>query len=200
MKRLPTLFVIAAVVCLVAPGAFAQTPAYRSSGGGDHVEGGIFGEFYRMDQADTNLGGVGARLSFNVAPILQLEAEMSYDFEAVFIENFPDGSFQRTSTRRIDGLFGPKLQTNRGPFRFFVTAKGGATSFGFNPHGVTFGEFGSTVDNLRFRDAIAEFYPGGGVEAFLGPIGLRLDVGDEIYFTANPHHNLRVTFGPTIRF
>ena len=34
----------------------------------------------------------------------------------------------------------------------------------------------------------------------LGPIGFRLDVGDEIYFNDSAHHNLRVTFGPTIRF
>jgi len=44
------------------------------------------------------------------------------------------------------------------------------------------------------------FYPGGGAEAFLGPIGFRLDVGDEIYFNDRAHHNLRVTVGPTIRF
>jgi hypothetical protein len=33
-----------------------------------------------------------------------------------------------------------------------------------------------------------------------GAIGLRADVGDEIYFNNGTHNNLRVTFGPTFRF
>jgi hypothetical protein len=43
-------------------------------------------------------------------------------------------------------------------------------------------------------------YPGGGVEFFLGPIGIRMEVGDEIYFNDGAHNNLRATFGPQIRF
>jgi hypothetical protein len=62
------------------------------------------------------------------------------------------------------------------------------------------GEFASTVANLRAQNLNAVFYPGGGAEAFWGPIGLRLDVGDEMYFNNGAHNNLRVTFGPTIRF
>jgi hypothetical protein len=30
--------------------------------------------------------------------------------------------------------------------------------------------------------------------------GLRLDIGDEIYFNHGTHNNLRVAFGPVIRF
>jgi hypothetical protein len=56
------------------------------------------------------------------------------------------------------------------------------------------------VGSIRSQDVSGVFYPGGGAEAFLGPIGFRLDVGDEIYFNDRAHHNLRVTFGPTIRF
>ncbi len=43
-------------------------------------------------------------------------------------------------------------------------------------------------------------YPGGGIEGHIGPIGLRLDVGDEIYFNNGTHNNLRASFGPYIRF
>jgi hypothetical protein len=43
-------------------------------------------------------------------------------------------------------------------------------------------------------------YPGGGVEGFWGPIGLRLEAGDEIYFDNGTHNNLKVTFGPAFRF
>ena len=39
-----------------------------------------------------------------------------------------------------------------------------------------------------------------GLEGHLGPVGLRLDVGDEIYFASGTHHNLRLAFGPYIRF
>jgi hypothetical protein len=38
------------------------------------------------------------------------------------------------------------------------------------------------------------------LEGHLGPIGLRLDVGDEIYFNSGAHHNLSMAFGPYIRF
>jgi hypothetical protein len=44
------------------------------------------------------------------------------------------------------------------------------------------------------------FYPGAGLEGHLGPLGLRLDAGDEMYFTGGTHHNLRMEFGPIIRF
>jgi hypothetical protein len=43
-------------------------------------------------------------------------------------------------------------------------------------------------------------YPGGGIEAHWKVIGLRLDAGDEIYFNGGAHHNVRITFGPIIRF
>jgi len=42
--------------------------------------------------------------------------------------------------------------------------------------------------------------PGAGVEGHLGPIGLRLEAGDEMYFVGKAHHNARIAFGPFIRF
>jgi len=42
--------------------------------------------------------------------------------------------------------------------------------------------------------------PGGGVEAYLGKVGLRLDVGDEIYFNNGAQNNPKITFGPHFRF
>ena len=43
---------------------------------------------------------------------------------------------------------------------------------------------------------------GAGLAFFIhaGPLGIRLDVGDEIYGSNGAHNNLRVTFGPTLRF
>jgi hypothetical protein len=43
-------------------------------------------------------------------------------------------------------------------------------------------------------------YQGGGIEAFAGVIGLRAEVGDDIFFNSGAHNNLRMTFGPQFRF
>ena len=58
----------------------------------------------------------------------------------------------------------------------------------------------STFQGLRGSNIYGVFYPGGGAEAFWGPFGLRVDVGDEMFFNNGAHNNLRVSFGPTFRF
>lgn len=55
------------------------------------------------------------------------------------------------------------------------------------------------MGNLRAQNMNAALMPGGGVEGFIGPVGLRLDVGDEMYFNHGTNH-LKITFGPCIRF
>jgi hypothetical protein len=202
MKRPIHYIVLAFTFALIAPGLFAQT-AYKSDGFSDHVNLGVYGEFFQMDQTSINLGGVGGRFTVNLTPHIQLEAEAGYDFSRVFTEEFSSGGsvqISRTSLRKLDGLFGPKLLTTKGPVRLFLTAKGGAVAFGLDHRPATFETFTSSVQDLRADNLIAVFYPGAGVEAFWGPIGLRLDVGDEIYFANRTDNNLRVTFGPTIRF
>nr|HEX4003328.1 hypothetical protein [Candidatus Acidoferrales bacterium] len=54
------------------------------------------------------------------------------------------------------------------------------------------------VENRRQNNVSGALYPGSGLEANLGPVGLRLDVGDDIYFNSGTHHNLRVAFGAVI--
>jgi hypothetical protein len=128
---------------------------------------------------------------------------MAYDFNQVFTERFTSGTgvvtSQRSNLKVLHGLFGPKLQTT-GPVRLFVTAKGGFVNFKFDPRPGTFTSFTSSVNGLRTNDVSGVFYPGAGAEAYLGPIGLRLDVGDEMIFNNGAHHNWKVTFGPHIRF
>ena len=63
-----------------------------------------------------------------------------------------------------------------------------------------FTTFTSSVEGLRGDNVNGLLYPGGGMEAHLGPLGLRFDVGDEIYFNNGAHHGLRLTFDPIIRF
>jgi len=62
------------------------------------------------------------------------------------------------------------------------------------------GSFISSVQNLRDQNVTGTLHPGGGLEGNVGPIGLRFDAGDEVYFNHGTHNNLRVAFGRYIRF
>lgn len=191
MKRM--LFAVLMMAWLV-PLASAQ----------DHGEIGAYGDFFHLQQTDTNLGGLGARLSVNTSRAVQFEAEMNYDFEQTFTEGFSSSGIGTVGTapsniQLLHGLFGPKLQS-RGPVKVFVTVKGGFIHFNLGAVPATFNTFTSSVENLRLNNVSGVLYPGAGVEAKLGPLGLRLDVGDEIYFNSGTHHNLRVAAGPVIHF
>lgn len=202
MKKLLYGVILAFAASIVSPGVFAQIAAHNDSG--DHVNIGAFGNYFREDETGTDMAGLGGRLSVNLTRHLQVEAEMSYNFEQVFTEGFttpgnPTVTFVRTNLRSIDGLIGPKLMT-RGPIRLFATIKGGGLSFHFDPRPANFNTFASTVGNLRASDVNPVIYPGVGAEGFWGPIGIRFDVGDEIYFNHGAHNGLRASFGPVIRF
>jgi len=169
----------------------------------DHVEVGAFAEYFRFSQTKpaSNFVGLGGRIAFNMRPSVQLEAEMGYDFKRSFANEFTNGvttELVTTRFRTLHGLFGPKFQTGSGPLRLFVTGKVGFDNFSVTNLNATQG-FKSTVglDNGRTDFAL---YPGGGVEAFVGPIGLRAEIGDEVYFDHGGHNNMKVTFGPQFRF
>lgn len=192
MRRIVWLVVL---VALVVPAAFAQ----------NHGEVGIFGHYFRNSSTGTNFGGLGGRLSVNASDLLQFEGELAYDFEQLFTEGFADPSsgavsFQQSSIRVLHGLFGPKLQTGGGPVRAFATLKGGFINFRFDPRPAGFDTFTSDIEGLRLNNVSGVLYPGVGVEAYLGIVGFRLDVGDEMYFRNGTHHNWRVALGPHIRF
>jgi hypothetical protein len=191
MKRVLLLLFLAATA--MAPAALAQ----------DHVNIGAYGDFFRLNDENINFGGLGARAGVNVNPYVQIEAEMTYDFARSFGEVFSNGgtiNVVDSNVRALHGLVGPKIQLNKGPVRLFVTAKGGFVNFMFDNRPPSFDTFVSSVQNLRSNDINGVFYPGVGGEAFLGPVGLRLDVGDEIYFRNGARNNLRISFGPTVRF
>ena len=193
---------------------FAVLPAARAQEEGNHAEIGIFGDYFRVGETQgtslsgtsaTSFGGIGARLAINVSRRWQIEPEMNYDFAESFTEGFtgPSGTLAGFSTSRLrilHGMIGPKLQIGGGPLRAFLTVKGGGIDFMFSSAPVTFATFTSSVASLRASSVNGVLYPGGGLEAYLGPIGLRVDVGDEIYFQNGAHHNLRITVGPHIRF
>ena len=193
---------------------FAVLPVAHAQDSENHVEIGIFGDYFRLGATRgpslagtdaTSFGGVGARLSINLSRRWQIEPEMNYDFASSFTEEFSGGpgttaGFSTSTLRILHGMIGPKLQSGGGAFRAFLTLKGGGDNFMFSSAPVTFSTFSSSVTGLRTNNVVGVVYPGGGIEAYLGPIGLRLDVGDEIYFQSGAHHNLRITLGPSIRF
>ncbi len=196
MKRIAVIALF--MLCFAAPALMAQ------SSGGDHFEVGVFADYLRLSQVNPaiNFVGVGGRVAFNLRPSVQLEAEMAYDFKRNFTTTFDNGvttQFVSVRTRPLTALFGPKFQTGSGPFRAFVTGKVGFVNFSTStqnaPNGFTNAIGGITAGDTKFA-----LYPGGGIEGFWGPIGLRAEVGDEIYFDNGAQNNFRVTFGPQFRF
>jgi len=197
MKKYAFLLAICAAF-FVLP-SLAQAQAY------DHGEIGVFADYFRFDRTtpDINFIGVGGRVAVNVHPNIALEAEMAYDFKRNFTNVYSDGIntvFVNSNTRPLHALFGPKFQLGRSaPVRFFVTGKVGFVNFSTSTQSPGSG-FQSAVGGVTNGDTLFAAYPGAGIEGFIGPIGLRLDVGDEIYFDNGARNNLRVTIGPHIRF
>jgi hypothetical protein len=172
----------------------------------EHVQVGVFADYLRLGQTETNFGGLGARLGVVAFHSLKLEGEMSYDFDQAFTEQFTDSTtgsitVRRTGLRILHGEFGPKVNLGEHwHVHPFVTLKGGFVNFRINNAPATLGTFFSSVDNLRRKNVDGVLYPGGGLEGHLGPVGVRLDVGDEMYFNHGTHNNLRIALGPYIRF
>jgi hypothetical protein len=178
-----------------APALMAQS--------GDHAEIGAFVEYFRYSNASPqqNFVGLGGRAAVNIRPSVQLEAEMAYDFKKNYTSTFSNGVSTRvvnTGFRTLHGFFGPKFQLGTGALRVFATGKVGFDNFSVNNQGATAG-FTNTVGLTNGQTAFA-VYPGAGIEAFIGPIGIRAEAGDDIFFINGAHNNLRVSFGPQFRF
>lgn len=170
------------------------------------VEAGLLLDYLSVSQTQTNNFGVGARLGFRVHRNVMAESEFAYDYGVNFDEVYSDitsgsvSAIERTSIGVTEGLFGPKLQRADGHFRPFVTLKGGFVDFRLSPSLLPYSGVASTVLGIRDSNLNGAIYPGGGATATLGPLGLRLEFGDLIYFNEGAHNNLRITFGPFVRF
>jgi hypothetical protein len=172
----------------------------------ERLEAGIFLEYLSISQTNTNNFGVGGRFGYRIHRKLTMEGELAYDYGINFHEayrNITNGditAIERTSIGVTHGLFGPTPQPAKGRFRPFVTLKGGFMDFRLSPSLLPLSTVESTLLGLRTSSLNVAMYPGAGVEASLGPVGLRLELGDDIYFNSGAHNNLRVTFGPILRF
>ncbi|KAA6456261.1 hypothetical protein DYQ86_26050 [Acidobacteria bacterium AB60] len=208
MKRIFSCVGLTAILALSIPASsqVVQNPP-REASHLNHGDFSVYGDMFRVSPKNyptLNFLGLGGRVGFNVHPNVALEGEMNYDFEQNYTTVQGTGASSTTITsgvRPLTGLFGPKFQFGTsGPFRAFLTGKAGFVEWstsGKSPSGSTFtgafGQFGSNSTNFAA-------YPGGGIEAYLGPLGLRVEAGDEIYLDNGAHNNLRVTFGPSFRF
>jgi hypothetical protein len=209
MKRFLICAGLAGVLALPCSG-FAQA---RSANRFDlnHVELGVYGDLFRVPPVSSNTVnflGLGGRVGFSIHPNVQLEAEMNYDFERNYTTVVRTGGTTTTTSttvtsnlRPLTGLFGPKFQVGTsGPVRAFVTAKGGFIKFSYSNNAASGSSFASSFNEFGNNTTHFAAYPGGGLEFFAGPLGIRLEAGDEIWVDNGAHNNLRVTFGPTLRF
>jgi hypothetical protein len=197
MRRILLLAILS--VGLAAPSCLMAQSEYN------HGEVGVFADYFRLSATNpnSNLVGLGGRAAFNVSTHVAIEAEMSYDFARNYTNTFSNGVTTETVNTRfrpLTGLFGPKFQAgSSGPIRAFVTGKVGFVNFSSSTQGAAAG-FTGAVNAITTGNTRVAFYPGAGLEGFWGPFGLRLDAGDEIYIDSGAHNNLKVEFGPTIRF
>ena len=170
----------------------------------DQIQVGAYGDYFRVTQTSTNMAGLGGRVGYKMLPYVMFEGEVSYDFEQGFIEHCTSvsclGLVANSNLKVLHGLAGVKFIGSRHAIRPFITVKGGFINFQLNPKPATFGGFTSSVQNLRSNNVSAVLYPALGAEGHLGPLGLRLEAGDEMYFAGATHHNVRVAFGPFFRF
>jgi hypothetical protein len=190
------VIVIALLLCGSSPLLLAQ----------ERVEVGIFFDYLSISQTNTNNFGLGGRFGYRIHRKVTMEGELAYDYGINFHEAYRDitngdiTAIERTSIGVTHGLFGPTLQPAKGRFRPFVTLKGGFIDFRLSPSLLPLSTVESTLLGIRTSRLNAAMYPGAGMEASLGPVGLRFELGDDIYFNSGAHNNLRITFGPILRF
>jgi hypothetical protein len=196
MRRIA--LILAMTLCVGAPALMAQD----DDADYDHGTIGVFAEYFRLENANTNLYGLGGRAGFNVHNNVQLEGEVSYDFRrsgqtAGVITAVP--TTIESDFRALHAMFGPKFHTGNGWFRAFATVKGGVVNFGRNDDSIPAG-FVSSVKAIDDGDTNGVLYPAAGIEMYGGWFGVRAEFGDEIYFDEGANHNFRFTIGPSIRF
>ena len=169
------------------------------------MEAGVFLDYLNVSQTQTPNFGLGGRFGYRVHHHVMFEGELAYDYGVNFNElysNVANGkvaAIERTSIGVTDGLFGPMIQPAHGHLRPFATLKAGFIDFRLSPSLLPYSSLTSLL-GIRTSNVNAALYPGAGAEASLGPVGLRLEFGDLVYFNNGGHNNLRITFGPLVRF
>lgn len=170
------------------------------------MEAGVFLDSLSISQTSTNNFGLGARFGYRVHPNVMLEGELAYDYGINFNEayrNISTGNITAIASTSIGvthGLIGPAIQRSGGHLHPFATLKVGFVDFRLSPSLLPYSGIASSILGIRTSNVNAALYPAAGITATLGPVGLRLEAGDEMYLNQGAHNNLRITFGPVIRF
>src|SRR5207253_7403383 len=186
-KRMRKLTLLLLVVPLLATVSQAQS----------RMEAGIFVDYLSISQTSTANFGLGARFGYRVHHDVLLEGELAYDYGINFGEAYRSivsgniAAIENTSVGVTHGLFGPKLQPSGGGLRPFVTLKGGFMDFQLSPGLLPLSNAVSTLLGLRTSSWNAAIYPAAGVEAAIGPVGLRFEVGDDVIFMRITHNKQR---------
>ena len=196
MRRLVIVLTLL-TLAVMTPGVFAQSDY-------DHGEVGANLDYLRLNQAgNTSYEGIGGRIGFNVAPRVQLEGQMNYDFQKSFssISNSSlNVNVQNSNVTLWHALFGPKINiANADHASFFATVQGGFIRFGVSG-GSEANSFSNTVSGFGDTSTNDALYPGVGGSVYWGPVGIRLDVGDFIYWNNGAQNNLSIKIGPQFRF
>jgi hypothetical protein len=204
MKNLATLsFWAWLAIVFLAPAAEAQINPKQDKDFKNHGDIGAFVNFTRLSSPSLNMFGVGGRIGFNIHRRIVMEGEIAYDFERTATQAITAGSITnsvRTNVHTLHALFGPKVNITFGRTRFFALAKGGLVNFGVGGP-VTAGAINNQIGNIIDGDKIGAFYPGGGVDFYIGRISFRAEAGDEILFVhGGSTNNFRATIGPQLRF
>ncbi|HET9086936.1 MAG TPA: outer membrane beta-barrel protein [Acidobacteriaceae bacterium] len=191
-----SLAVLALLLCGISPSLIAQR----------RFEAGVFIDYLDVSQTSTNNFGLGGRFGYRIQPRVNLEAELAYDYglnTQQTYTNITNGNLtaiEKTSIGVTQGWIGPTFESATGRFRPFATLKGGFMDFRLSPSLVPYSSLTGIATGLHSSSMNAAIYPAAGAEASLGPVGLRLEAGDAIDFDKGAHNNLRITFGPILRF
>lgn len=168
-----------------------------------HFEAGAFVGYSRLDLPNfpQNTVSLGGRMDFPFIHFVKLEVEGAYDFRIPQITFSSVGvtpivTLNQVGGPRVNG--GLKFQSHGGSYFFFL--KGGADML--QPESVVRGLNGAVISSTSGNTIVkGTFYPGAGVSFFAGPIGLRFDGGDEIFWlNGDARNNWRLNFGPSFRF
>jgi hypothetical protein len=194
MRRLLLL-----LVCVVALAPYGKA---QEDG---NVQVGAFADYFRSGATGTNMFGLGARVGADLWPHTALEADGAFDFNRGFTNAFNvnggSASFITSGVHNFHAFFGPRYTLlDHGPIHPFVELKVGFIDYMFNNVISGSTSLSKGVQNLLNDNTNAALLAGGGLEGRVGPVGLRLDVADEMYFNHGAQQGLRVTFGPYIRF
>src|SRR6266404_4925528 len=108
MKRSLVLLIL---VVSLAPISFAQN---------DHLQAGVYADYFRLSQTKTDFAGVGARFGFHAYKAIMLEAEMSYDFNRAITAFIPSSPSRVASTTSFSTIGPRPLEPPSAPSKVFA--------------------------------------------------------------------------------